>query len=702
MAEDLGRATRAIVERVTAELGPVAWCWEEPAHVAVHVIAPSLERPYYTLFTIGASSRAMPVPAEVEAPRSIELTLCLPPTWFAAGYEPPLSDPTRAWPLTLLRTLGGFAQRHDTWLGAGHTIANESDDDDAPQPYSNRTRLCCALLGAPVLWPPDLRTVAIDGDAVAFLGVIPIHRAELVIKLELGGAQLWTDLRRRGATELLEPDRPIEPPLARGPHDDELDARSRFAALAGIAPRQSRTFSGFDEYPVGSMPRARSTGRYTVVTASPEGSGEVVGLPHARTLEAYGAMTILRELWTVKSGDAMGRERLLASIRAGAPQLEPDLPRSAEVLAVALGAVGLETDLRAEHPSLRVVTPAEIRARSHGEVRLAETLDAEDAAVAGGLLCPAIFGEGDERFRRFGHIELARPVAHPWFRSLAAHETSVVLDVLPVAPAGIRPIVPLGDGRYATSDLNDLYREVITANAALALARDDEAARAALEAAVRALMCNGVDGTFTTIEERPLHSLDRTIANALRTTHRRVDFSGAAIVGARPALPLTQCALPEVIAAELFAPFIDAEVAMSGTSREAALRALVEERQHPILVTPSQWWLAEQPMFACTAVLTDEPTLGLAPELIDALGIFEGDAASVHVPLTPEAITEARELFYADDLPEPMLDEGVCWLGRAAHEELIDTLVRTALGRDRARVEDLQSRLLLGLISRRA
>jgi hypothetical protein len=212
----------------------------------------------------------------------------------------------------------------------------------------------------------------------------------------------------------------------------------------------------------------------------------------------------------------------------------------------------------------------------------------------------------------------------------------------------VRPLVPLDGGRFATSDLNDLYRRVIESNR--------PGKQAELQRDVVGVLCNGEYGQMIVGEnDRVLHGLVNQLADLLRTTQRRVDFSAAARTIARPDLSPHQCALPDPIAEEL----LDTNEAL-------------------VLVTPTAWRSAVQPIYACDVVRDGEDAIGLSPVLLASLGMTAGDSASVH--LVVDAVAEAGEkLRHGMPTPDAVIDLRADWLGRALHEEVIDWMARAVV-----------------------
>ena len=247
----------------------------------------------------------------------------------------------------------------------------------------------------------------------------------------------------------------------------------------------------------------------------------------------------------------------------------------------------------------------------------------------------------------------------------------MVLDVLPVIPPELRPLVPLDGGRFATSDLNDLYRRVINRNNRLKrlieLRAPDIIVRnekRMLQEAVDALFDNGRRGrTITGTNKRPLKSLSDMLKGKQgrfrqNLLGKRVDYSGRSVIVVGPTLLLHQCGLPKKMALELFKPFIFAKLQMYGLAStvKAAKRMVDKERpevwdilsevirEHPVLLNraPTLHRLGIQ---AFEPVLVEGKAIQLHPLVCTAFNAdFDGDQMAVHVPLSLEAQLEARVL----------------------------------------------------------
>ncbi|MCS5710259.1 DNA-directed RNA polymerase subunit beta' [Candidatus Berkiella aquae] len=247
----------------------------------------------------------------------------------------------------------------------------------------------------------------------------------------------------------------------------------------------------------------------------------------------------------------------------------------------------------------------------------------------------------------------------------------MIMTVLPVLPPDLRPLVPLDGGRFATSDLNDLYRRVINRNNRLKRLLDLNAPdiivrneKRMLQEAVDALLDNGRRGrAITGSNKRPLKSLADMIKGKQgrfrqNLLGKRVDYSGRSVIVVGPTLRLHQCGLPKKMALELFKPFIFSKLELRGlaTTIKAAKKMVEREgpevwdileeviREHPVLLNraPTLHRLGIQ---AFEPVLIEGKAIQLHPLVCAAYNAdFDGDQMAVHVPLTIEAQLEARAL----------------------------------------------------------
>src|ERR1700761_1808123 len=247
----------------------------------------------------------------------------------------------------------------------------------------------------------------------------------------------------------------------------------------------------------------------------------------------------------------------------------------------------------------------------------------------------------------------------------------MILTVVPVIPPDLRPLVPLDGGRFATSDLNDLYRRVINRNNRLKRLMELNAPeiiirneKRMLQESVDALFDNGRRGkTFTGPNKRPLRSLSDMLKGKQgrfrqNLLGKRVDYSGRSVIVVGPELKLHQCGLPKVMALELFKPFIYNKLSEYGyvTTIKSAKKMVEKQRQevwdileevvkeHPVLLNraPTLHRLGIQ---AFEPVLIEGKAIQLHPLVCAAFNAdFDGDQMAVHVPLSLEAQLEARVL----------------------------------------------------------
>jgi DNA-directed RNA polymerase subunit beta' len=250
----------------------------------------------------------------------------------------------------------------------------------------------------------------------------------------------------------------------------------------------------------------------------------------------------------------------------------------------------------------------------------------------------------------------------------------MILKVLPVLPPELRPLVPLDGGRFATSDLNDLYRRVINRNNRLNRLLDLNAPdiivrneKRMLQESVDALLDNGRRGrAITGTNRRPLKSLADMIKGKQgrfrqNLLGKRVDYSGRSVIVVGPTLRLHQCGLPKKMALELFKPFIFSKLQFRGlaTTIKAAKKMVEREgpevwdileeviREHPILLNraPTLHRLGIQ---AFEPTLIEGKAIQLHPLVCSAFNAdFDGDQMAVHIPLSIEAQLEARTLMMA-------------------------------------------------------
>src|SRR2546427_27519 len=257
------------------------------------------------------------------------------------------------------------------------------------------------------------------------------------------------------------------------------------------------------------------------------------------------------------------------------------------------------------------------------------------------------------------------------FRKSSNRPEWMILDVIPVIPPELRPLVPLDGGRFATSDLNDLYRRVINRNNRLKKLMELRAPdvivrneKRMLQEAVDALFDNGRRGrVLRGTNNRPLKSLSDTLKGKQgrfrqKLLGKRVDYSGRSVIVVGPELKLHQCGLPKKMALELFKPFIYNKLEQEGlVSTIKAAKEMVE------LQKPKVWDFLEEVIQEHPVLLNRAPTLhrlgiqAFEPVLVEGKAIkihplvctafnadFDGDQMAVHIPLSPKAQIEAQVL----------------------------------------------------------
>ena len=250
----------------------------------------------------------------------------------------------------------------------------------------------------------------------------------------------------------------------------------------------------------------------------------------------------------------------------------------------------------------------------------------------------------------------------------------MILEVLPVLPPDLRPLVPLDGGRFATSDLNDLYRRVINRNNRLKKLLELKAPdiivrneKRMLQEAVDSLLDNGRRGkAMTGPSKRPLKSLADMIKGKSgrfrqNLLGKRVDYSGRSVITVGPELRLHQCGLPKLMALELFKPFIFNKLEQRGLATTIKSAKKMVDNQEPVV-----WDILEEVIYEHPVMLNRAPTLhrlgiqAFEPKLIEGKAIqlhplvcaafnadFDGDQMAVHLPLGEDACREAKMLMLA-------------------------------------------------------
>lgn len=277
--------------------------------------------------------------------------------------------------------------------------------------------------------------------------------------------------------------------------------------------------------------------------------------------------------------------------------------------------------------------------------------------------------QGQKRTRAIKRLEVIEA-----FRNSGNDPSWMILDVLPVIPPELRPMVQLDGGRFATSDLNDLYRRVINRNNRLKRLLDLGAPsiivqneKRMLQEAVDALIDNGRRGRpVTGPGNRPLKSLSHMLKGKQgrfrqNLLGKRVDYSGRSVIVVGPNLKMYQCGLPKQMAIELFKPFVMKELVERGLAHNIKSAKRKIERLDPVI-----WDVLEDVIKEHPVLLNRAPTLhrlgiqAFEPTLVEGKAIrlhplvctafnadFDGDQMAVHVPLSAEAQAEARVLMLA-------------------------------------------------------
>jgi len=316
-----------------------------------------------------------------------------------------------------------------------------------------------------------------------------------------------------------------------------------------------------------------------------------------------------------------------------------------------------------EESALKVGIGAEAIKELLGEINMTELVEEirGDLAQAGGSV--------QKRAKLIKRLRL--------IESLIASNTEptwMIMDILPVTPPDLRPMVQLDGGRFATSDLNDLYRRVINRNNRLLrllemgapeiIVRNE---KRMLQEAVDALIDNGRRGrTVVGPNNRPLKSLSNIIEGKQgrfrqNLLGKRVDYSGRSVIVVGPSLELNQCGLPKEMAIELFKPFVVNKLIERGLVQNIKSAKKKIERSEPVV-----WDILEEVIDGHPVMLNRAPTLhrlgiqAFEPKLVEGRAIqlhplvctafnadFDGDQMAVHVPLSIEAQTEARMLMLA-------------------------------------------------------
>ena len=327
----------------------------------------------------------------------------------------------------------------------------------------------------------------------------------------------------------------------------------------------------------------------------------------------------------------------------------------------------VETDWQVFELSKTDTSDVEISIGAEAIKKLLQQIDLEEESKKLRLLIPSAKELDREKL-----IKRLRIIDQ--FRASGSQPAWMVLDIIPLLPPDLRPMVQLDGGRFATSDLNDLYRRVINRNNRLARLQEIMAPeliirneKRMLQEAVDALIDNGKRGRAVFgLNNRPLKSLSDIIEGKQgrfrqNLLGKRVDYSGRSVIIVGPELKLNQCGLPREMAIELFQPFVIHRLIYQGlVNNIKAAKNIIQNNEALV------WEMLEQVMSGHPILLNRAPTLhrlgiqSFEPILVEGRAIklhplvcpafnadFDGDQMAVHIPLCLEAQTEARMLMLA-------------------------------------------------------
>lgn len=189
----------AIVEHVEKYFGKVDNVFHEilsdAVHIDVHIINPTDERKYYTLFTTGMSYRPMNAPEGCEQFSYGELIMHLPPDWDVKS-----SEDNDYWPIFMLKFLARFPHKYNTWIFFGHTIPNGAD----AEPFGDNTDFGCMILGKTIMADEEFAAMKLGDKTIYFMTMLPIYKEEMEFKLENGSDALWEILSDNGVGDIID------------------------------------------------------------------------------------------------------------------------------------------------------------------------------------------------------------------------------------------------------------------------------------------------------------------------------------------------------------------------------------------------------------------------------------------------------------------------------------------------------------------
>lgn len=194
--------TAQIVAHIEKHIGRIAQVFQDSGadgpHVLVHHVAATADRPFHTLVTSGMSDRPMAVPAELDAPRHLELMMTLPKDWQFDDMS--ARDDRWRWPVSQLQRLARVPFESGSWLQWGHAVPN----GDPPQAFAPETRLCGVIIAPSLLVPIDFYELRAGQQSITFYSAIPLYKEEIDLQREHGMAVLLGKLLDQGIRDLID------------------------------------------------------------------------------------------------------------------------------------------------------------------------------------------------------------------------------------------------------------------------------------------------------------------------------------------------------------------------------------------------------------------------------------------------------------------------------------------------------------------
>lgn len=201
-----------ISDHIEKHVGPIESVFHEivsdQVHVDVHWIKPTNKNSFHVLVTSGMSDKPMNVPAEIDAPKYVELCVLLPPDWKIEGkdyeiMENVFSDENTYWPVRWLKNVARFPHSYNTWVGWGHTIPNGENAD----PFAESTKLGCVMLLPSITLPKEFFELPTFKKTINFLCLFPLYKEEMEFKLKNGSDKLLDKFDEHGISDIVDPTR---------------------------------------------------------------------------------------------------------------------------------------------------------------------------------------------------------------------------------------------------------------------------------------------------------------------------------------------------------------------------------------------------------------------------------------------------------------------------------------------------------------